>query len=134
VKPTFVLAVVATFVAITGSLTYVVLRHDQAPRRSQNAQTVENLDQKSVQRVVEEHGKEVKLACWEPMTAKGESSATVRAQLVIDAASGRVVRVTTEGTNPSINSCVEQQASGWVFPRSREGATINIPFTFVRNQ
>lgn len=103
------------------------------PRSSPNSQAVANLDQESVQYIVEEHRAEVKRACWARQAAPGGASATVQAQLVV-ADSGRVVRVTTEGTNPSVSACVEQQTSGWVFPRSPEGATVNVSFEFVRNQ
>ena len=106
---------------------------DSIPRSAQNSQAVGSLDEENVRRIVEEHRMEVKRACWGRQAATSKSAATVQAQLVVDAASGRVVRVTTEGTNPSVNACVEQQASAWVFPRSREGATVNVPFMFVRN-
>lgn len=121
--------VVAAGAAAAGLAVVLALsaRHgaDPAPRPSDNSQSVGEFDRQGVRRVVDQHRAEVNDVCWGRQAATVASSPTVHAQLVVDAA-GRVVRVTAEGTNPSVNACVEQQASSWVFPPAQRAAKFGV--------
>jgi hypothetical protein len=103
-----------------------------------DASVQKKLDPTSIQRVVSRHAGSLRRACWQPALESrapdAPKSARVSAQLVI-APNGSVSSVNTQSAErdsyPDLPLCVAREMKRWKFPRSLEGATIQLPLVFV---
>jgi hypothetical protein len=87
-------------------------------------------DQAAIERVVSSRKAGVKRTCLERSNSTA-SSTKVTATLTI-APSGAVQSVSTQGDDPSVGKCIENQLRNWSFPAPGEAKTVQIPFVFVR--
>lgn len=89
------------------------------------------LDQAGVERVVAVHRNGVKRTCWERGGADQKSSVNVTVTANV-APNGTVASTSSNGDDPVVAKCIENQVKGWTFPAPGSSTTINIPFKFVR--
>jgi eukaryotic-like serine/threonine-protein kinase len=87
-------------------------------------------DQGAIERVVNSRKAGVKRTCLE-RSANTAGSTKVTATLTI-APNGSVQNVTSQGDNPVVARCIEQQLRSWSFPPPGETKTVQIPFVFIK--
>jgi hypothetical protein len=89
------------------------------------------LDQNGVERVVSAHRAGVKRTCWERGGADQKSSVNVTVTATV-APNGTVQSASSNGDDPVVGKCIENQVRTWTFPAPGSQTQINIPFKFVR--
>jgi hypothetical protein len=89
------------------------------------------LDQAGVERVVAGHRAGVKRTCWE--RGGGDTKSSVNVMVTANVApNGTVASTSSNGDDPVVSKCIENQVKSWTFPAPGTPTTINIPFKFVR--
>lgn len=89
-------------------------------------------DQAAVERVVANHRAGVKRTCWERNSGPDQKSSvnvTVNATV---APNGTVSSASSNGDDPIVAKCIENQVRTWTFPAPGESKQIALPFKFVR--
>lgn len=87
-------------------------------------------DQAAIERVVNTRKAGVKRTCLE-RSGNSAGSTKVTASITI-APNGSVQNVTSQGDNPVVARCIEQQLRTWSFPPPGETKTVQIPFVFIK--
>lgn len=88
------------------------------------------LDQGSVERVVAMHRTGVKRTCWE---RGGSDRSSVNVMVTANVApNGKVSSTSSNGDDPVVAKCIENQVRTWQFPAPGSSTAVNIPFKFVR--
>ena len=92
--------------------------------------TAGTFDQAAIERVVNTRKTGVKRMCLERSSSTA-SSTKVTATITI-APTGSVQSVASQGDDPVVAKCIEQQLKNWTFPPPGEVKQVQIPFVFVR--